>query len=174
VPIDHGYTLPHPLEVGEAELCWLLWPQAQAPLSKPLVDYIRHMDVEEDVARLKASLGGALPAHCLLTLRIGTALLQLGVARGLSLRDIGSLIVRDDPDEPSRLETAISAAYVALRAASPTSANNRAPVTNANQVLAERHHHLFMSLLHPYLEDMVSDELYCQRRELRVVRSVSA
>ena len=35
------------------------------------------LDVEDDIARIKAALGDALPKHCFLTLRIGTALLQV-------------------------------------------------------------------------------------------------
>jgi hypothetical protein len=65
---------------------------------------VSNLNADEDIARVKAALGSALPTHCFLTLRIGTALLKLGVARGLTLYEIGQLVVRETPDRSSRLE----------------------------------------------------------------------
>lgn len=57
IPIDHGFGLPHPLLMDDVELCWLHWPQVKQGLTPELKGYVAALDVEEDIARVKASLG---------------------------------------------------------------------------------------------------------------------
>jgi hypothetical protein len=83
-------------------------------VSPALREYVASLDVEADIERLKHLLGDALPTPCLLTLRIGTELLQSGLAKKLTLCEIGRLMVREDFDRPSKLELAIDETYQVL------------------------------------------------------------
>lgn len=64
--------------------------------------------------------GEGLPAHCYLTLRIGTELVKQGVgARNLTPYDLAGLLVRGldgSGGERSRFEALVDAAYAALAA----------------------------------------------------------
>ncbi|CAN0018000.1 unnamed protein product, partial [Choristocarpus tenellus] len=111
VPIDHGFCLPHPTAIDETQFAWLNWSQAKTPLSEAFRQYVLGLDVEGELAMLGCALGDALPSpQYLLTLRIGTALLQQGVAAGLSVFDIGKLATRCRPNLPCLLEHAVDEA----------------------------------------------------------------
>ncbi|CAM9151393.1 unnamed protein product [Discosporangium mesarthrocarpum] len=108
VPIDHGFCLPDPEAIDETHFAWLTWPQAKEQLSEPFRQHVMGLDVEADLKRLSATLGNALPSpRYLLTLRIGTALLQQGVAAGLTVYEIGTLATRKLPDKPCLLEQTV-------------------------------------------------------------------
>lgn len=92
VPIDHGYCLPHVLHLSETNYAWLYWPQADAPLSENLRSYIEHLDADRDCETVRMLVGAAISEVYLLTLRICTLLLQIGVKGGLTLRAIGKLM----------------------------------------------------------------------------------
>ncbi|CAM9751001.1 unnamed protein product, partial [Phaeothamnion confervicola] len=109
VPIDHGLCLPHVLRLSDAEFAWRNWPAAREPLSDACRRYVNSLDADADIARLRARLGDCL-AGCLLSLRVGTALLKRGVAAGLTLCDIGTAMTREHPDSPCLLEEAVAAA----------------------------------------------------------------
>ena len=57
VPIDHGYTLPHLLFLGDAHFAWLHWPQASLPLSEETMRYVESIDVEADIRAIEAAVG---------------------------------------------------------------------------------------------------------------------
>lgn len=59
-----------------------------------MIDYIRSLDAEEDIALLKFH-GWDLPLECARTLRISTMLLKKGVERGLTPFAIGSIMCRE-------------------------------------------------------------------------------
>lgn len=116
IPIDHGFCLPHPASMSDTDFAWLQWPQSQQPLNAWQRAHVASLDAEEDIRRLREALGDALPAEeHLMTLRIGTTLLQKGVAAGLTLNSIGLIMTREDPDVPCNLEEAVG---LALRSAS--------------------------------------------------------
>jgi len=101
VPIDHGYTLPHPLACDEAALAWMAWPQARQPPSDELQSSIERIDVEYDVALLEHTFGREsgplqLPRDCIMSLRVGTVILKVGMSCGRSLYDLGCLITGPD------------------------------------------------------------------------------
>jgi len=101
VPIDHGFSLPHNLEVPWFE--WMNWPQAKIPFDDETKSYINRIDIEED-ALLLQKLG--IRSECIKTMKITTKLLKKAVTYEKTLYDIGSIICRDitRPDEPSTLE----------------------------------------------------------------------
>jgi hypothetical protein len=96
IPIDHGFCLPHILSLNESTFCWLTWPQAKLPVSTLLRDYIRSLDYNKDVSMLKTQIGESIPESSLMTLQVCTMLLQKGIEKGLSLYDIGTLMVTSD------------------------------------------------------------------------------
>jgi len=101
VPIDHGFTLPHPLACDESSLAWMQWPQAKQATTDRVKAMVEAIDLEADVSMLdgmfEASQGPLqLPRDCIMALRVGTALLQGGIAYGLSLYELGSFISGPD------------------------------------------------------------------------------
>jgi hypothetical protein len=95
VPIDHGYCLPHCLAMSEVNFSWLHYQQACGAIPSNVRQYIDSLDVDADCQLLDSLLGTAIPLSSKLTLRACTYLLQAGVAKGLSLHDIGLLMTAD-------------------------------------------------------------------------------
>ncbi|CAI7856723.1 unnamed protein product [Closterium sp. NIES-53] len=109
IPIDHGYCLPETLEDCTFE--WLYWPQAKQPLSEEVREYIAKLDVEADLSLLQAN-GWAVKGACARVFRAATLLLKKGSAANRTVFEIGSLMVRDDPEVPSTLEDMLARAEV--------------------------------------------------------------
>lgn len=107
IPIDHGYCLPENFEDCTFE--WLYWPQAQQPYSPETMDYIKSLDVEQDIQLLKFH-GWDLPFECARTLRISTMLLKKGVERGLTPFSIGSMMCRETLSKESVIEQIVKEA----------------------------------------------------------------
>lgn len=157
VPIDHGFSLPHPLSMGETDFSWLSWAQAKTPLTASARAWVGGLDCDADIAYLEKVLGpcNMLPsAEYLLTLRIGTALLKKGTAAGLTLYQIGSLMTREMPDSMCALEEAVHACVLALGGEA-----------------ALKHHSSFMGILGHKLDDMISKAAYLDEED-RNFRSV--
>lgn len=93
VPIDHGYCLPHVLQMSDPNFTWMSWPAAREALLPEIKAYIGQLDVEADCVRLRDYVGSALPETSLLTLRVCTMFLQAAVASGLTLYDIGTCMI---------------------------------------------------------------------------------
>jgi len=108
VPIDHGYILPSYKHLEDVHVCWLHWPQAKAPYTDEMLEYIANLDAEADMALLRSTL--ALPEDCLLTLFIGTTLVKIAALHGLTLHETGMLMVRETMDVPSAVEQVVAEA----------------------------------------------------------------
>jgi len=104
VPIDHGFILPHYRMLGELNYEWAGWPQAREPLDEETKAYIAGLDSHADAAMLR--IASSLPEESLLSLHLGTMLLQEGVAHDLSLAEIAQLAMREGR-LPSALERAV-------------------------------------------------------------------
>lgn len=104
VPIDHGYCLPEKLEDCTFE--WLYWPQAKVPVSDTCRKYISTLDAERDLMLLEQH-GWPLSKPCARVLRVATLLLKAGTKQGLTLYEIGSMMVREHLNEPSTVEKMI-------------------------------------------------------------------
>lgn len=96
VPIDHGYCLPEVLEIEWFDWCWIDWPQIAAPVCDELKRAIAAIDPERDAADLSDALG--LRRESLRLSRAASELLKRGVAAGLTLRDVASLVVAPQTD----------------------------------------------------------------------------
>ena len=116
-PIDHGFALPEALEPPYFE--WMFWPQAAQPFSKEELAFIEALDVEADVALLRAQLP-SLHLGCLRVLTVGSTALKRCAAAGLTLAEVGAALSRPlvgMEEEPSELERLCwEARGVALRA----------------------------------------------------------
>lgn len=91
---------------------WLYWPQDQVPYSSDALDYIKSLDVEQDIELLKFH-GWDLPPECVRTLRISTMLLKKGAKRGLTPFAIGSIMCRETLKKESVIEQIIQEAQEA-------------------------------------------------------------
>ncbi|XP_068666936.1 phosphatidylinositol 4-kinase gamma 4-like [Aristolochia californica] len=111
VPIDHGYCLPETFE--DCTFDWLYWPQARKPYNCSILDYIKSLDAEQDIALLK-SYGWNLSVECSRTLRISTMLLKKGAERGLSPYAIGSMMCRPTVKKESVIEEIVYEAQEAV------------------------------------------------------------
>ncbi|KAF3439860.1 hypothetical protein FNV43_RR18138 [Rhamnella rubrinervis] len=107
IPIDHGYCLPESFE--DCTFDWLYWPQSREPYSKEIIDYVKSLDAEEDIALLKFH-GWDMSLACARTLRISTMLLKKGVERGLSPFVIGSIMCRETLKKESIIEEIVQEA----------------------------------------------------------------
>ena len=101
VPIDHGGCLPSRPEAVWYNWCWLSWPQMKVPLSAADVAYVASLDVAAE-AKLLTELG--VPPRPRRVCHCATMLLQRGVAAGLSLLEVASLMCREEEEVPSELE----------------------------------------------------------------------
>jgi len=98
-PIDHGFSLPSTMD--RAWFDWLTWPQVREPISNPVKEYISKIDVEKDVKLLKEL---NIRPECLRTMKISTLLLKKACEKGFTLFDIGNIVSRSLPENPSELE----------------------------------------------------------------------
>lgn len=109
IPIDHGFCLPDRINVAWCDWVWFDWPQTLAPFDEATKEWVAALDVEEDIRILKQFFG--IRAECLRIYRCMNMLLKKGVAAGLNLREIASVVVRStDLEEPSSLEKTIARA----------------------------------------------------------------
>ncbi|XP_038708116.1 phosphatidylinositol 4-kinase gamma 4-like [Tripterygium wilfordii] len=111
IPIDHGYCLPESFE--DCTFDWLYWPQARQPYSDEIVDYIKSLDAEEDIALLKFH-GWNIPLESARTLRISTMLLKKGAKRGLTPFAIGSIMCRQNVNKESVIEEIVHEALESM------------------------------------------------------------
>jgi hypothetical protein len=95
VPIDHGLALPASTALDDVSFAWAHWKQAGAPMAADTRAYIAALDGRADAIMLRQEFGERFRPTCLLTLRLTTALLQDGVAAGLSLAEIGRMMMRE-------------------------------------------------------------------------------
>ena len=95
-------SIPDNLEICTFDLCWLDWPQAEEPLSAKTLQYVKGINVLEDVRLLDQHL--RFRRVCLRNIRVSGTLLKKGVDHGLNLAQIGSILCREDDEIPSVLE----------------------------------------------------------------------
>jgi len=100
VPIDHALSLPDSLD--EAWFEWLHSPQAKRPFDAEELAYIERIDINRDMDTLMRE--ASIRPQCLRNMRMTTTLMKKGARAGLNLHQIGSMICREDPEQPSTLE----------------------------------------------------------------------
>ncbi|KAF6174631.1 hypothetical protein GIB67_006283 [Kingdonia uniflora] len=114
IPIDHAYCLPHSFE--SCLFDWRRWEATNKPFSDNIIEYVNSLDAEKDLQILKAN-GIDMPLDCIRVLRISTKLLKKAVDKGLSPRQIGSIMCRSTLDsdlEESKIEEIIRKAVASI------------------------------------------------------------
>ena len=101
------------LQFEDCTFDWLYWPQSRKPYSPDIIDYIKSLDAEQDIALLKF-YGWDVPLECARTLRISTMLLKKGVERGLTPFTIGSIMCRENLNKESVIEQIVCEAQDSL------------------------------------------------------------
>ncbi|CAI5947325.1 unnamed protein product [Closterium sp. NIES-64] len=107
IPIDHGYCIPDKFEDCTFE--WLYWPQSKVPFAEETLEYISKLNANKDIQILKES-GWSLNPACIKVLQAATMLLKKGASVGKTPFEIGSMMVRDDLDVPSLIESLVEEA----------------------------------------------------------------
>lgn len=101
------------LQFEDCTFDWLYWPQARQPYSPDIIDYIKALDAEQDIALVKFH-GWDIPLECARVLRISTMLLKKGVERGLTPFAIGSIMCRETVKKESVIEQIVQEARDAV------------------------------------------------------------
>jgi len=113
VPIDHGLCLPSVSHLSDISFSWIHWNQCKEPLSPTSLAHIASLNASKDSILLWRVLGPHISPSSHLTLRLTTALLQEGALAGLTLREIGKMMIRGGIgrlDEPAPHSTPSSSA----------------------------------------------------------------
>lgn len=90
------------------DYCWNSWKQLEDPFSERTLDYIKSIDVMEDIKMLDSSF--KIRPICLQNMRISNVLLKQGALSGLSLSEIAKIWYRADQNIPSTLEKLVECA----------------------------------------------------------------
>ncbi|CAD8163780.1 unnamed protein product [Paramecium pentaurelia] len=108
IPIDHGYAYPDCFKICRDEVVWYHWGQMTQPFTQEEKCFIEKIDPIKDIQILREKV--KLREICLRNARISTTLLKLGAQSDLTIHDISEILYREDPDELSPIEIAISKA----------------------------------------------------------------
>ena len=107
VPIDHAYSFPSCLEIGDFDLCWMSWSQAEKPFTEDEKKYIDSIDILEDMKNLNQYI--FLRPECWKYFRISNTVLKVCTKYNLTPFEIGSLLYHSDYDykTPSKIKLVI-------------------------------------------------------------------
>jgi Phosphatidylinositol 3- and 4-kinase len=108
VPIDHGYCLPSRLLIHELDWAWYYYPQVSRPVHVDIKEYLANLDLESILKSMLSQV--ALSDESIFLAKISHKLVVEGVAAGLTLFDIASIVARVTDDVPSTLERVIEEA----------------------------------------------------------------
>ena len=104
VPIDHALSFPSCLEIGDFDICWMSWKQAEVPFTQKEKDYIDNINIIDDMERLNSFI--YLRPECWKYFRISNTVLKVGAKYNLTPFEIGSLLYHFDYDNktPSKIK----------------------------------------------------------------------
>ena len=104
VPIDHALSFPSCLEIGDFDICWMSWKQAEIPFTQKEKEYIESINIIEDMERLNSYI--YLRPECWKYFRISNTVLKVCTKYNLTPFEIGSLLYHFDYDykTPSKIK----------------------------------------------------------------------
>ena len=104
VPIDHALSFPSCLEIGDFDICWMSWKQANIPFTQEEKEYIESINIIEDMERLNSYI--YLRPECWKYFRISNTVLKVCTKYNLTPYEIGSLLYHFDYDNktPSKIK----------------------------------------------------------------------
>jgi Phosphatidylinositol 3- and 4-kinase len=109
VPIDHGYAFPPKLAINDYDWTWFNYPQLGRDVVPEIREYMLQLDIDVVVRRLQEAVS-EIAEDTIFLIRLSHLLIKEGLAAGLNLRDIASLVARMEEDEPSKLEMVVTTA----------------------------------------------------------------
>ncbi|OQR99323.1 phosphatidylinositol kinase (PIK-E3) [Thraustotheca clavata] len=152
IPIDHGCILPEFDAMSETQFTWLSWPQAREPLTPSTIAYVNRLNSSHQLQAMKQTYPEvAFPAKAIVTLHLGTIFVQTCVAFGLTIYDMGILMVRENHLIQSRFERLVEKALV-----------GKDPLTKLND---------FLKSFEMALEMMLRQEFPEHYKQKRIVRN---
>ena len=104
IPIDHALSFPSCLEIGDFDICWMSWKQANIPFTQEEKEYIESINIIEDMERLNSYI--YLRPECWKYFRISNTVLKVCTKYNLTPYEIGSLLYHFDYDNktPSKIK----------------------------------------------------------------------
>ena len=107
IPIDHALSFPSCLEIGDFDICWMSWSQAEVPFTKKEKEYIESINIIEDMKKLNSYI--YLRPECWKYFRISNTVLKVCTRYNLTPFEIGSLLYHFDYDNktPSKIKVII-------------------------------------------------------------------
>jgi len=130
VPIDHGFSLPSFTNIGKTTFFWSSWPQIRhQPPTKEVVALVESLDSAKDAVLLRQC---GIDESSILSMRIGTKLLKVGIKKGLTLGSIADLCLRSNPEttELSAIEQLIKDASSSLSTATNIAGSSKCVACN--------------------------------------------
>ena len=107
IPIDHALSFPSCLEIGDFDICWMSWSQAEKPFTEEEKEYIESIDIIEDMKNLNKYI--FLRPDCWKYFRISNTVLKVCTKYNLTPFEIGSLLYHSDYDNktPSKIKLVV-------------------------------------------------------------------
>lgn len=107
IPIDHALSFPSCLEIGDFDICWMSWSQAEVPFTAKEKEYIESINIIEDMKKLNSFI--YLRPECWKYFRISNTVLKVCTRYNLTPFEIGSLLYHFDYDNktPSKIKVII-------------------------------------------------------------------
>ena len=107
IPIDHALSFPSCLEIGDFEVCWMSWSQAEVPFTQKEKEYIESINIIQDMEKLNSFI--YLRPECWKYFRISNTVLKVCTKYNLTPFEIGSLLYHFDYDNktPSKIKLII-------------------------------------------------------------------
>lgn len=108
IPIDHGYCMPSKLHIDEFDLAWFTLPQVKNEVHPAIKEYVASLDFEPMLYNVLEQI--SLPGNSIFLLALAHLLVTQGIASGLTLYEIATLVARVNDEQASKLEQAIEEA----------------------------------------------------------------
>ena len=105
IPIDHALSFPDCLKIYDFEICWTSWDQAQVEFSQEMKEYIKNINILEDMRRISQYI--KLRENCWKYLRVSNTVLKECAKYNLTLYEISQLIYQLDYDSKAPSKVAI-------------------------------------------------------------------
>jgi len=92
IPIDHGLAFPETLSLTRDRWIWMEWEQSKLPFDAVTLQNINDIDIEKDIENIGET---SLSPRALQWMRIAHMTLKKGANAGLTLFEIGCVVVRE-------------------------------------------------------------------------------
>ncbi|KAL4500413.1 hypothetical protein ABPG72_003364 [Tetrahymena utriculariae] len=105
IPIDHGLSLSDSFDICQDDLNWMWWEQSEQQFSEKSIQYIQQIQIEQDLKILQNQFN--LREECLKCFRIANIVLKKGAQSGLTIKEIGNILYREESEIESTVEKLI-------------------------------------------------------------------